>query len=118
MVRLVPEDDPVAAPESAPEVVRLDPGRALVFGPPGDSPAWTWAFVLERVDEGTTRLLARTRSVPSRSSIGPRAAHPILGEALDYLFWEPAHFVMERKMLRGIKRRAERADRTEPTTTV
>jgi hypothetical protein len=29
-----------------------------------------------------------------------------------YLFWEPAHFVMERRMLLGIKERAERLART------
>ena len=33
---------------------------------------------------------------------------PITGRLLDYLFWQPAHFVMERGMLRGIKKRAER----------
>ncbi|ADB63084.1 hypothetical protein Htur_4265 (plasmid) [Haloterrigena turkmenica DSM 5511] len=116
VVRLAPEDYPISSPESAPEVARFDPERALVLRPSGDSPAWTWAFVLKPIDEGTTRLLARMRSNPRRSSIGSRAAHPILGEAVDYLFWEPAHFLMERKMLRGIKRRAERVDRTESPT--
>ncbi|WP_276256167.1 hypothetical protein [Halomontanus rarus] len=118
VVRLAPEDYPVSSPESAPKIARLDPERALVLRPPGDSPAWTWAFVLEPVDEDTTRLLARTRSNPNRSSIGSRSKHPILGEAVDYLFWEPAHFVMEQKMLGGIKRRAERVERTGASSTV
>lgn len=108
VVRLAPEDYPGSSPESAPEVAYLDPERALVLRPPGESPAWTWAFVLEPVDEDTTRLLARMRSNPRRSSIGPLRGFPTLLEVADYLFWEPAHFVMERKMLRGIKRRAER----------
>ncbi|PCR89052.1 hypothetical protein CP557_21075 [Natrinema ejinorense] len=109
VVRLAPEDYPVSAPESAPEVARLDPERALVLRPPGDPPAWTWAFVLEPTDADTTRLLARTRSNPRRSSIA---------RAIDSLFWEPAHFVMERKMLHGIKRRAERAERTAASSTI
>ncbi|WP_170972431.1 hypothetical protein [Natronorubrum halophilum] len=118
VVRLAPEDYPVSSPESAPEVARLDLERAVVLRPPGESPAWTWAFVLEPVDEGTTRLIARTRSDPSRSSIGPLSEHPILGEAVDYLFWEPAHFLMERKMLRGIKRCAEREEQRTLSATM
>ncbi|WP_211334094.1 SRPBCC family protein [Halopiger aswanensis] len=116
VVRLAPEDYPVSSPESAPEVARLDPGRALVLRPPGESPAWTWAFVLEPSGEGRTRLFARTRSNPERSSIGPQTT--LLRTAIDYCVWEPAHFVMERKMLRGIKRRAERVGRTTADASV
>ncbi|WP_232819739.1 hypothetical protein [Haloprofundus halophilus] len=117
VIRLAPKDYPVSSPESAPEVVHLDPERALVLSPPGESPAWTWAFVLVPLGEGTTRLLARMRSNPRRSSLGPLAGHPTLLGAVDYLFWEPAHFLMERKMLTGIKRRAERAVRTDSPST-
>ncbi|WP_433627656.1 hypothetical protein [Halomicrococcus sp. NG-SE-24] len=117
VVRLAPPDYPLSSPESAPEVARLDPERALVLRPPGESPAWTWAFVLEPVGDDTTRLLARMRSKPAESSIGPLAGRPRLLDAVDYLFWEPAHFVMERKMLRGIQRRAEREATTEPRST-
>ncbi|WP_254521437.1 hypothetical protein [Natrinema caseinilyticum] len=115
IVRLAPEDYPGSSPESAPEVALLESGRALVLRPPGESPAWTWAFVLESVDEGTTRLLARMRSNPRRSTIGPFASVPALQRVANYLFWEPAHFVMERGMLRGIKRRAERMEHAEPS---
>ncbi|AEH39383.1 hypothetical protein [Halopiger xanaduensis] len=118
IVRLAPEDYAVSSPESASEVARLEPERTLVLRPPGDSPAWTWAFVLNPVDEETTRLLARTRSDPSRSSILPRAKRPVLGAAIDYLFWEPAHFLMERQMLRGIKDRAEGEERRAQSTTM
>jgi len=118
VVRLAPEDYPVSSPESAPEVARLEPERALVLRPPGDSPAWTWAFVLEPLEEGTTRLLARTRSAPSQSSIGLGTTHPRLAAAIEYLCWEPAHFVMEWKMLRGIKHRAERAESAEVSALV
>jgi hypothetical protein len=78
-------------------VTRLDPGRALVLGT-------SWAFVLEPVDERTARLVVRGRG---------RFEHPDLGPVLSFLYWrlvfEPAHFLMERKMLLGIKARAERA---------
>ncbi len=115
VVRLAPEDYSVNSPESAPEVALLESERALVLRPPGESPAWTWAFVLESVDEETTRLLARMRSNPRRSTIGPFASVPPLQRVANYLFWEPAHFVMERGMLRGIKRRAEQIEHAEPS---
>lgn len=114
VVRLAPVDYPVSSPESAPEVVRLERERALVLQPPGESPAWTWAFVLEPTDEGTTRFLARMQSKPGESSLGPLAGRPALLGMVDYLFWEPAHFVMEQKMLKGIKRRVEDESTTGP----
>jgi hypothetical protein len=56
-------------------------------------------FVLEPLDGGRTRLLVRSRSA---------RGFPAL---LYVLFIEIPHFVMERKMLLGIKERAERAAR-------
>lgn len=116
-IRLAPEDYPGSSPESAPTVARLDHERALVLRPPGESPAWTWAFVLEPIDEDTTRLFARMRSKPRQSSIGPFSEGSPLRAITNYLFWEPAHFVMERKMLTGIKRRAEQAKRIDSSST-
>ena len=92
-------------------VVRIEPERAVVWrqGWPDDveklSPSeaegrGTWAFVLEEVDEGTTRLLLR-----ERSGLKPRMRDVLL----NYLFIERQHFVMEWRMLKGIKERAERA---------
>ncbi|MFC4542681.1 hypothetical protein ACFO5R_12190 [Halosolutus amylolyticus] len=98
-VRLAPEDYRVQTPESAPEVVHLEAERAIVLRPPVDGPTWTWAFVLRETDEGTTRLVVRMRSPESSSR---------LEAAIEYLGWEPAHFVMEQRMLRELKRRAER----------
>ena len=98
IVRLAPEEYPVQTPESAPEVAVLDVERAVVLQPPGASPRWTWAFVLRPMNDGTTRFLVRMRT---------HGKNAIRGKAADYLFWEPAHFVMERKMLLGIKERAE-----------
>jgi hypothetical protein len=60
----------------------------------------TWAFVLEEVDEGTTRLLLR-----ERSGLKPRMRDVLF----NYLLIERQHFIMERRMLRGIKERAEMA---------
>ncbi len=58
----------------------------------------TWTFALQRKGANSTRLIARLRS-PADVSISRRA--------LNFLFWEPAHFVMERKMLLSIKKLAE-----------
>ena len=84
-------------------VTHLEPGRALVLGT-------SWAFVLKPIDERTTRLLVRGRG---------RFENPDLGTVLNFLYWrlvfEPAHFVMERKMMLGIKARAERASRSLPS---
>ena len=92
-------------------VVRIEPGQAIVWrqGWPDDvdklSPSdaesrGTWAFVLEGVDEGITRLLLR-----ERSGLKPRMRDVLL----NYLFMEKQHFVMVRRMLLGIKERAEQA---------
>ena len=92
-------------------VVSIEPERAIVWrqGWPEDlessSPAdlagkGTWAFVLEEVDGGITRLILR-----ERSGHGPRARDAVF----HYLFMERQHFIMERRMLKGIKERAERA---------
>ncbi|WP_205520264.1 hypothetical protein [Pyxidicoccus caerfyrddinensis] len=87
------------------QVVELEPARALVLRSAIDdeAPAWgmsSWAFVLEPVGEGRTRLLVR-----GRAGADPRRW---VARALGQLIELP-HFVMERKMLLGLKARAERA---------
>jgi hypothetical protein len=58
-----------------------------------------WSFTLQPTNDGQTRLIARVRNGPP----------PTLGARLmGRLFWEPAHFVMEQKMLRTIRDLAER----------
>ena len=77
-------------------VKAIKPGRAIVLG--GDDPPTTWAFVLEPTNENSTRLIIRFRQqyVPS------------LGNTIAWrIFTDPITFVMERKMLQGIKLRAE-----------
>lgn len=78
----------------------LEPNRALV---------WGWAFVLQPQPDGRTRLLLREADTSSLQQIPPRRyvlPRALLG-AIDYLVGDPLHFAMERKMLLGIKQRAE-----------
>ncbi|HVN19366.1 MAG TPA: hypothetical protein VMU05_11350 [Dongiaceae bacterium] len=58
-----------------------------------------WSFTLQPTPGGQTRLIARVRNGP-RPTLGAR----LMGR----LFWEPAHWVMEQKMLRTIRDLAER----------
>jgi hypothetical protein len=95
IIRLGPEGYPVYP------VAAIEPGRVLVLG--GDDPqlgAHSWVFCLEPIDEQTTRLLVR-----SRGDYPPTLANFLIWRVIT----EPLHFVMERKMLLGIKQRAEAA---------
>jgi hypothetical protein len=74
----------------------LDPERALVMRSADGT--WVWAFVLEDLG-GRTRLLSRNRIAMPDASLGDRIGMAVM---------EPGSLVMERKMLRGIKERAER----------
>ena len=78
-------------------VTRLDTNRVLVLG------GWG-AFVLEPAN-GSTRLIVRTRGAG-------KANVPLAPFGL--LVFEPAHFIMERRMLLGIKGRVERASWRSP----
>ncbi len=62
----------------------------------------TWAFVLEETQPGQTRLLVRGRVASDYRPYG-------LPEWLALSLARPAHFIMERKQLLGIARRAEAA---------
>jgi hypothetical protein len=100
-------DTPSVKPgkEAGPDAMRiriLEPEAALVSS--SDNGTWVWAFVLSRDGDGT-RLISRNR-IKSGDSLGAR-----LGLAL----MTPGSWVMERKMLTGIKGRAERLAReSEP----
>ena len=73
---------------------RVEPRRVLATrSEDGD---WVWSFVLEEQD-GKTRLISRNRF-----------RLPSLTARIGMLPMEPASLVMERKMLHGIKQRAER----------
>jgi hypothetical protein len=66
---------------------------------------WVWTFVLEALD-GRTRLISRNRF-----------RLPTPKDKVGMIPMEPGSLVMERKMLLGIKQRAERlaAEEKEPT---
>ena len=90
-------------------VVELEPNRRLVLfadltqypGMEQTEGASTWVFTLQPVDEQHTRLVVRWRArFLGQQSRDPRAM--AIGVAL-----EPVEFVMERKMLLGIRERAE-----------
>lgn len=74
----------------------VDPGRTLVLG--SADVDWIWSFNL--IEDSGTRLISRNRfrlpGIPAR---------------LGMLLLEPASLVMERRMLLGIKQRAERLHR-------
>jgi hypothetical protein len=105
LIRLGPQGYPCFA------VVTVDPARALVLisanpqtGQPvehttqaakGYSIA-TWQFILKALGENTTRLLVRQRLSYSPDLVWV------------WRLTEPVGFVMERKMMLGIKKRAER----------
>ncbi|MFN8373797.1 MAG: hypothetical protein U0694_13095 [Anaerolineae bacterium] len=97
-VRLGPEPYPFF------NVVEVQPERALVLHNSNDpqSPAYaasSWVFYVEAIDAQSTRLLERGRSAYTMTRVN----------RLGYgqLLVEPIGFVMERKMLLGIKKRAE-----------
>ena len=90
-------------------VLHVDPGHTLVLGPPEDEPAVqaTWAFGLYPVDGRTTRLVTRVHGHMNWRAMlrgTPPFAWPF------YLLIEPGAFLMERKMLREIKRRVDAAE--------
>jgi hypothetical protein len=82
-------------PATGLQVARFEPEHALAFD-------GGWYFVVEPIDDRRTRLFARGRI--------PRGRLSVLYAAL----LEIPHFIMERKMLLGIK---DRAERTRPGST-
>lgn len=96
------------------KVERLEPERVLVlrssidvrgqrpFDTAGPRPRFfidgIWTFVLEELPQGRTRMVVR-----SVGSVRPRL---LLGAA-NFVFWDPAHVVMQTRQLRNLKRLAE-----------
>jgi hypothetical protein len=102
------------------EVAELVPERALVLrasidlrtsrpcDPRGPRPRLftdgVWAFVLDELPGGRTRLIVRSRGITRPRPLG----------AQNLFFWDAAHVVMQTRQFRNLKRRAERTA-AEPT---
>ncbi len=78
-------------------VKAFEPFRTLVLAGESDGFQWMWQFGLYPVDERRTRLVSRNRAHVPRT----------VGSTLFMSVLEPAAFIMTRKMLLGLKRRAE-----------
>lgn len=88
-------------------IVRLEPYRAMVTVAYGDreaalnarwAPHGSWNFLLDPLPDGRTRFIMRS-VLPERFSFPERLAASF--------FWDPSHFIMERKMMLTIKRLVE-----------
>jgi hypothetical protein len=76
----------------------LEPAKFLILGgAAGSLYQVIWAFVLERIDEASTRLLTRSSGQYTRPWVGL-----YLGLVL-----RPIHFAMQRKQLLNLKQRIE-----------
>jgi len=82
----------------------FEPGRAMGFAtrqmgrPATASPDGSWAFVVDPIDAGASRLLFRGRAA---GDLRPVAT------AFNVAVFEPVHFAMERRTMEGIKMLAE-----------
>ena len=83
-------------------VAQYEPERSLVLAwrLPDGKYQTTWAFVLEEPQPGCTRLIVRGRVAPGYRPYG-------LPQWLAVPAGRVAHFIMQRKQLLGIARRAE-----------
>jgi hypothetical protein len=102
--RVLPEFQHLAVGDEVPlgpgeqlTVTALEPNRALVLSYNAHGFEWVWQFGLYPLDNNRTRLVSRgTERIPNTASA--------------WLFMrvmEPAAFVMTRRMLLGLKQRAE-----------
>ena len=113
--RIVPALQSIAAGELFPavpgatdgfHVLAFETARHLILGwrlAPDATPIMTWAFVLEERTDGTTRLMVRARGGREYPFYG-------LPAWIGKPFIRFGHFVMQRKQLLGIARRAESLD--------
>jgi hypothetical protein len=92
----VGDEIPVGRGQGFP-VTAIEPYRALVLSGTGDGFAWVWQFGLYPLDDRRTRLVSRNLVRVPRS----------LGSWLFMRLIEPAAFLMTRRMLLGLKHRAE-----------
>ena len=89
------------------KIAELEPGRSMVLVSPEDyekvlqtgrAPGGCWTFILQPLDDRTTRLILRSRGAEKET---------VPARLFGRLVFDPAHFIMERKMMLEIKRLAE-----------
>ena len=102
--RILPEWQQLAVGDEIPigraggfPVKAIEPFRTLILGGHREDVEWSWELALVPVGVGQTRLISRNRVWLPRHVLS----------WFMMLFIEPAAFLMTRKMLLGIKRRAE-----------
>lgn len=78
-------------------VAALEPSRALVFSYHAHGFEWVWQFGLYPLDQGRTRLVTR----------GQERFRKDVGTWLFMRVMKPAAYIMTRRMLLGLKERAE-----------
>jgi hypothetical protein len=103
-VRLVPRGWLGLADGLALPVERVEPGKTLVLRMQRPQLPWdaVWSFHIVEAGGPWCRLISRSRGAQSTG----------VGRALDALF-NPVTWLMTRRMLLGIKARAERAERAQ-----
>jgi hypothetical protein len=79
-------------------VTAIEPCRALVLSDTNDGFQWVWQFGLFPLGDGRTRLVSR----------GAQRFVNTIGAWVLMRVMEPAAFIMTRRMLLGLKERAER----------
>src|SRR5690349_8862029 len=89
-------------------VCAMTRNRTLLLAADAEEMRWTWQFLLEPIDSEHTRLISRNRASASRA----------LATDVFMALLEPAAFIMTRRMLLGIKARAERLakDHADPSS--
>jgi hypothetical protein len=102
--RVLPEHQRLAVGDVIPigrgdgfPVADIEPQRSLVLGGETDGFQWVWQLGLYPLDDRRTRLVSRNRARLPRT----------LASTLFMCALEPAAFIMTRRMLLGLKRRAE-----------
>jgi hypothetical protein len=82
-------------------VVGMEPNRYLILR--DEIEHGSWVFILRPLDNGQTRLIVRVRGMRGDT---------FLKKMYSYGLLEPAHFLMERKMMLTLKEKAETPDQT------
>jgi hypothetical protein len=95
--RLAVGDTIRLGPRESLSVTAIEPARALVLGYNAHGFEWVWQFGLYPLDNGRTRLVSR----------GVERFENTVATWLFMRVMEPAAFLMTRRMLLGVKQRAE-----------